>query len=163
MSEQDPEEVHDGRPSPQSQFNDGVLICVAEMVVADESGVGCFQGSGTDCRFRRRIIRGAAETKLSQNSGHTKHRSTVGRRYVERHRRPNPLPAGEGAEEIPSFPFGGEGQGEGVCHDYHGLPAFETRSDSYSDLPGTVSRGQRIFEAFCLGAFQDSRKEMVQQ
>ena len=26
--------------------------------------------------------------------------------------------------------FGGEGQGEGVCHDYHGLPAFETVSDA---------------------------------
>ncbi|MEW6141444.1 MAG: hypothetical protein AB1733_24745, partial [Thermodesulfobacteriota bacterium] len=31
-------------------------------------------------------------------------------------------------EESPLPRFGGEGQGEGVCHDYHGLPAFETLS-----------------------------------
>ncbi|MEW6138610.1 MAG: hypothetical protein AB1733_10290, partial [Thermodesulfobacteriota bacterium] len=30
--------------------------------------------------------------------------------------------------ESPLPRFGGEGQGEGLCHDYHGLPAFETLS-----------------------------------
>ena len=33
-------------------------------------------------------------------------------------------------EESPLPRFGGEGQGEGVCHDYRGLPAFETPSDA---------------------------------
>ncbi|MEW6140458.1 MAG: hypothetical protein AB1733_19735, partial [Thermodesulfobacteriota bacterium] len=31
-------------------------------------------------------------------------------------------------EESPLPRFWGEGQGEGVCHDYHGLQAFETLS-----------------------------------
>ena len=31
-------------------------------------------------------------------------------------------------EESPLPRFGREGQGEGVCHDYHGLPVFETVS-----------------------------------
>ncbi|MEW6137722.1 MAG: hypothetical protein AB1733_05755, partial [Thermodesulfobacteriota bacterium] len=35
-------------------------------------------------------------------------------------------------EESPLPRFGGEGQGEGACHDYHGLPAFETLSSSLS-------------------------------
>ena len=70
--------------------------------------------------------------KVSQNSGHTKYRSTIERRCVERHPHPTLSQREREPEESPLPRFGGEGQGEGVCHDYHGLPAFETLS---SNLP----------------------------
>ena len=46
-------------------------------------------------------------------------------------------------EESPLPRFGGEGQGEGVCHDYHGLQAFETVSDA-RPTKGTRLQPQRI-------------------
>ena len=42
--------------------------------------------------------------------------------------------------------FGGEGQREGVCHDYHGLPAFETISEPrpYRGISARVSRSAGV-------------------
>jgi len=79
---------------------------------------------------------------MSQNSGHTKNRSTIDRRCVKRHPHPNPLPEGEregGSLRNPplsqysdknqsTYDLTYKGQGEGVCHDYDGLQAFETLS-----------------------------------
>ena len=38
--------------------------------------------------------------KMSQNSGHTKSRSTIERRCVQRHPHPNPLPEGIGVNFV---------------------------------------------------------------
>jgi len=43
---------------------------------------------------------GAGLKKMSQNSGHTKHRSTIWRRCVERDPHPNPLPEGIGVNFV---------------------------------------------------------------
>ena len=53
---------------------------------------------------------------------------------------PQSSPRGRGSWKNPLSPASGEeGQGEGVCHDHRGLPAFETFSETCPPLDIAVA------------------------
>ena len=52
------------------------------------------RGEGNDAQGRTGL------KKVSQNSGHTRNRSTIERRCVERHPHPNLLPEGTGVNSV---------------------------------------------------------------